>query len=1019
MRDLSQYLMKPETEVVAELVAALDWDEARALRVREQAIETITAMRAAKRRPGSIENFFQTYSLSTREGLALMQLAEALLRIPDSATANRLIEDKIAGTDWSAEDGGNDWLLKLARIGLSASQSTLGGPLAKLGAPVIRAALGEGMKMLGNQFVLGQTIGEAVSNAAKIAAEKNCLFSYDMLGEGARTEEDAEIYYKAYEAAIDEIGRSKMRGAHHPGISVKLSALHPRFTVSQEDRCVPALTAKLTALARQAAALNICLTVDAEESDRLELSLKIIRPLIEDITLTGWEGFGLAVQAYGKRALPLIDNLIELARANGKRLQLRLVKGAYWDAEIKRAQVKGLADYPVFTRKIHTDLSYLACAQKMLNARDCLYPMFGTHNAATVRAIIEMAGSDRAGFEFQRLFGMGENLYDLVGQADKLPVRIYAPVGRHRDLLPYLVRRLLENGANSSFVGKVFDESLPPEALVPDPVEAALTGKGQPHGSIRLPCRIFPDRPNSSGIDLDDAQSLQSTLTEMAQSFDRREVVCGPIVSGQTDRLGHQSDIYNPADLSERIGSVYSATHDHVDKAFRAGTRSFRAWRDRPATERAAILNRVADLYEENRALLLALCVHEAGKTVPDAVAELREAVDFCRYYAAQGGRLFDTNGEILRSYTGESNKILLQGRGCFVCISPWNFPLAIFTGQVVAALMGGNAVLAKPAEQTPFIAQAAVQLMHKAGVPADILHLLTGDGRVGEMLVAHACCAGVAFTGSTEAAWSINRTLAAKHGPIVPLIAETGGQNALVADSSALTEQVVDDAIVSAFGSAGQRCSAARILFVADDVFEKTISMLRGAMSQLRIGNPQFYATDIGPVIDAEALGALQRHRARLEGYGRLIAEAELPDELSRRGHYFAPCAYEINDLESLKGEVFGPILHVMRYRAGELPSLIKTLNDTGFGLTFGFHTRIDAAAEEVIASIAAGNIYINRSIIGAVVGVQPFGGQGLSGTGPKAGGPHYLPRFATEKTISVNTTAAGGNASLVMLGD
>jgi RHH-type proline utilization regulon transcriptional repressor/proline dehydrogenase/delta 1-pyrroline-5-carboxylate dehydrogenase len=1017
-RDLSPYLSMPENKCVAALAASLNWTGARSARITARAVDTVKKMRAAKRKPGSIENFFQAYSLSTQEGIALMCLAEALLRVPDSATANALIRDKIARTTWIKGKGGDDWMLRMAGLGLSVGKGTLDGPFSKLGEPVIRKAISEGMKILGGQFVLGQTIEEAQKNAAALQAEKGYFFSYDMLGEGARTREDAETYFRSYEAAIDSIGQSRGRKEKaHPGISVKLSALHPRYSFAQEAECVPALTAKLTALARKAANYNICLTVDAEEVDRLETSLKIIRSVVEDITLTGWEGFGLAVQAYGKRALPLIENLIELARANGKRLQVRLVKGAYWDTEIKRAQMKGLAEYPVFTRRVHTDISYLACAQKLLQARDAVYPMFGTHNAYTVQAVLDLADGTMEGFEFQRLFGMGDSLYDVFLREEKVPVRIYAPVGVHQDLLPYLVRRLLENGANSSFVNKVFDEAVSPEKLAKDPVEMALEQGCSPHPSIPLPSRIFWGRDNSQGIDLDDSPTLQKLLLQMEKAFDRREVNAASIVHGVHEKVGSYDEIRNPADGTELIGHSYSANDMLVEKAFGLGLRAFPEWNRVAASRRAAILNRIADLYEENTPLLLTLCVREAGKTLADAVAEAREAVDFCRYYAALGAKDFDENGEILRSYTGESNKILLQGRGVFVCISPWNFPLAIFTGQVVAALMAGNSVLAKPAEQTPFIAQVAVTLMHRAGVPKDVLHLMIGDGRIGERLVQHKDVAGVAFTGSTNAAWSINRMLAAKDGPIVPLIAETGGQNAIIADSSALVEQVVDDVVLSAFGSAGQRCSAARVLFVQEDIADKTIKMLQGAMAELKIGHPQFYATDIGPLIDEEALEALQRHKSALAGIGKFVAETPLSDELRKGGHYFAPIAYEIPDLASLKGEVFGPALHIIRYRAEQFPEVIKSINDSGYGLTFGYHTRIDEAAEKAIHSVMAGNIYINRSIIGAVVGVQPFGGNGLSGTGPKAGGPHYLHRFAAEKTVSINTTAAGGNASLVML--
>lgn len=1018
--NLSPYLMMPEDACVQNLVQSLDWNGDISARISKTAAQTIDIVRAKKRKAGSIENFFQTYSLNTQEGISLMCLAEALLRIPDSSTANALIRDKVARTNWlsSKENAAQDWILRMAGFGLSATQSTLESPFAKLGEPVIRKAMMEGMKILGGQFVLGQTVGEALKNAATIESQKPYLFSFDMLGEGARTHEDAEYYFKCYAAAIEEIGANKRpKDAMPAGISVKLSALHPRFSFAQEGHCVPALIQKLNALCRRAHALNICLTVDAEEVDRLETSLKIITPIIEDITFTGWTGFGLAVQAYGKRSYPLIENLIDLATKHGKKIQIRLVKGAYWDSEIKRAQIKGLVDYPVFTRKRHTDISYMACAQKLLRHLDVVYPMFGTHNAYTVQAIVDMAGSNKGGFEFQRLFGMGEALFDHVLEVEKIPVRIYAPVGVHKDLLPYLVRRLLENGANSSFVNKVFDTKIPALDLCQDPIEQALAQRFSPHPSIPLPPSLFADRKNSLGLDLDDAPTLNRLLTEIKKSYDRREIVCASLVSGRMEKTGNSDDITNPADTGETVGTSYAANPAIVDDAFVAAKHAFEDWNNTPSKTRADILNKLADLYEDHTPDLMALCLHEAGKTIPDALAEIREAVDFCRYYAAQGTGLFDKNGVNLPSYTGESNKILLQGRGVFVCISPWNFPLAIFTGQVVAALMAGNTVLAKPAEQTPFIAQLAISLMHKAGVPKNVLHLIIGDGRVGEMLTSHLDVGGVVFTGSTGAALSINRTLAAKNGAIVPLIAETGGQNAIVADSSALPEQIVDDVLISAFGSAGQRCSAARLLFVQDDIADKVIKMLQGAMENLVVGNPHYYHTDIGPVIDEEALVMLRRHRSMLDALGKFIAAAPLAEELSRKGHYFAPVAYEISDLSLLKTEIFGPILHVVRFKDGQIRAIIKTLNDTGYGLTFGVHSRIDCVADMAARDIGAGNVYVNRSIIGAVVGVQPFGGNGLSGTGPKAGGPRYLHRFATEKTISINTTAAGGNASLVML--
>jgi RHH-type proline utilization regulon transcriptional repressor/proline dehydrogenase/delta 1-pyrroline-5-carboxylate dehydrogenase len=1011
--------VKSEKLCVEALLRGLDWDGARAGRVSAATEELILAMRAQKRKNGSVESFFQTYGLDTEEGIALMCLAEALLRIPDAKTANELIRDKIAGTAWvKTEARKDDWMLRMAGMGLSVTRSTLDSPVARLGAPVIRAALGEAMKILGGQFVLGRTIDEALKNASFLETTPGYVFSYDMLGEGARTAEDAERYFEAYEAAIDTIGQNPKRNDDkRPGISVKLSALYPRYQFSQEADCVPALTRQLEILCRKASAYNICLTVDAEESERLETSLKIIRNIIQDVTFTGWDGFGLAVQAYDKRAPDVIDRLIGWTKEFGKHLQIRLVKGAYWDSEIKRAQIKGLEDYPVYTQKHHTDLSYLLCAQKMLAARQIIYPMFGTHNAHTVRAILDLADGNLKGFEFQRLFGMGESLYDITINEESVPVRIYAPVGKHQDLLPYLVRRLLENGANSSFVNKVFDGRIDAGLLSRDTLEKTLEKGIDKHPRIPLPIDLFGVRQNSRGIDFDHAENLQNTLRAMDVAFETRETFCGSLVSGQTEKSGNPVDILNPSDTNERVGTAYFANEQIIEKAFDRALKTYPAWSDTPSEKRAKILNTIADLYEEHGDRLMSLCVHEAGKTLPDALAEIREAVDFCRYYAHLGEQDFSAQGKVLTSYTGESNRLILEGRGAFVCISPWNFPLAIFTGQVVAALMAGNAVLAKPAEQTPFIAQAAVELMHKAGVPKDILHLIIGDGRVGEMLVSHKDVAGVAFTGSTNAAWSINRTLAAKDGPIVPFIAETGGQNAIIADSSALTEQVVDDVILSAFGSAGQRCSACRVLFLQEEIADKTITMLQGAMAELKIGNPQIYSTDIGPLIDEEALATLQRHKTSLEGFGKFVAEAPLSEELKKQGHFFAPIAYEIDSLADLKEEVFGPALHIIRYQASRLDDVVRMINESNFGLTFGVHTRIDALAQKLSKQVMAGNIYVNRSIIGAVVGVQPFGGRGLSGTGPKAGGPYYLHRFANEKAISTNTTAAGGNASLVML--
>lgn len=1013
---LSRHLYRPEQETLQDLLGALDWDDLRSRRVRARAAHLITKVRAARRKTGSIESFFQQYALSTPEGIALMCLAEALLRIPDGPTAGALIKDKVAGTRWirdTAKDG--DWMTRAAGLGLSVSGATMNSVFSKLGEPVIRQAVAQAMKLLGGQFVIGQDINAAMKAARKLE-EDGYRLSYDMLGEGARTDDDAQHYYEGYRRAIEALGASHT--GQTQSMSVKLSALHPRYRFAQVDQCIPALTEKLTELCRLAAAKKIDLTVDAEEVERLEISLILIESILKNPEFERWRGFGLAVQAYQKRALPLIDRLIAMAANYNRPLRIRLVKGAYWDSEIKRAQVDGLPDYPVFTRKANTDVSYLACAQKLLANRDRVFPMFGTHNAHTIAAILDLAGQVRGGFEFQKLFGMGDALYDALQEEETAQVSVYAPVGAYQELLPYLVRRLLENGANSSFVNKIYDKKIAADVLASDPVTKAQHYESKRHPKIPLPGQLYgAARANSRGIDLNDGPSVDALLSAMEKSFVVAKNIAQPLIGGKPHKNIVVQDARNPANEAEKIGIVHFTEPRLIDPAFEVARDGHKAWSKTKAAQRAAALENIAYLFEENRAALMMLCVKEGGKTIPDALAEVREAVDFCRYYAAQGRRSFDEAGTVLPGPTGEKNVFTLGSRGVFVCISPWNFPLAIFTGQIVAALMAGNAVIAKPAEQTPLVATLAVKLMHKAGVPESALTLLPGDGRVGEALVSHRAVAGVAFTGSTSVARSINQTLAAKDGPIVPLIAETGGQNAFIADSSALTEQVIDDVVTSAFGSAGQRCSAARVLYIQDDVADKTLIMLRGAMAQLRLGDPSKLSTDIGPVIDEEALAGLQRHKTRLQGAGKFIAEAKLSDDLKRAGHFFAPVAYEIPSLDFLKAEVFGPVLHVIRFKGKDMDQVVGEVNATGYGLTFGLHTRINTLADDVAGRVDAGNVYINRSTIGAVVGVQPFGGHGLSGTGPKAGGPYYLQRFATEKVVSTNTAAAGGNASLVML--
>lgn len=1011
---LSSSLYRDETESVDTMLRALDWPDDRAKRVSTHAADLITSVRGMRRKPGSIESFFQQYGLNTAEGIALMCMAEALLRIPDGPTAGALIRDKVAGTKWLKGGADADWMTRAAGLGLAVTSGTMNSLFSKLGEPVIRTAMGQAMKILGGQFVVGQTLSDAQKAAKKLEAA-GFRMSYDMLGEGARTAEDAARYFDGYLKAIE--GIVVRDGVRIPGLSVKLSALHPRYEFSQRDVCVPALSDKLIALCAAAARQNIALTVDAEEVDRLEISLEIIENAAKDGSLKGWNGLGLAVQAYQKRAMPLIDHVLAMARRHDRHVQVRLVKGAYWDSEIKRAQVRGLSGYPVYTRKFNTDVSYIVCAQKMLNNRAAIYPMFGTHNAHTVAAIADMAGN-ADGYEFQKLFGMGDGLYAQVMERNMAPVSIYAPVGAHHDLLPYLVRRLLENGANSSFVNKIYDNDIAPDTLAVDPVAQVRSAVTKSHPHIPDPQNLYGgERRNSAGMDLNDARTLENLQSSLRQTLSATVFHAAPVIGGKVKPGKGPLDIFNPAKTSEKIGTVSYASDEQIDAAFLSAGQGFDVWSRTSVFQRAQILEKFADLMEGNHALLMGLCVKEAGKTLPDARDEVREAVDFCRYYAAQGRRVFDENGQTLPGPTGETNILKLVPRGVFVCISPWNFPLAIFVGQIAAALMAGNAVIAKPAEQTPLMAFETVQLWLKAGVPGAALQLLPGDGRTGAALVAHKNVAGVAFTGSVDAAWSINRTLAAKDGAIVPLIAETGGLNAMIADSSALPEQLVDDVVLSAFGSAGQRCSACRVLFVQDDIADKTLSMLRGAMAMLRMGDPGDDATDIGPVIDDPALAALTRHRARLEGFGKLIASAPIDENLRRAGTFFAPAAYEIPALEYLQGEVFGPILHVIRFRADEMDQVISAINKTGYGLTLGVHTRIDAFAKKIAAEVNAGNVYVNRSMIGAVVGVQPFGGMGLSGTGPKAGGPHYLARFANEKVVSVNTTAAGGNASLVML--
>ena len=962
------------------------------------AIQRLAASLAAKvrerrSRAGGVDALMLEFSLDSREGVALMCIAEALLRIPDAATRDRLIRDKIGRGDWRTHLGRSPSLfVNAAAWGLlvtgelvgsrsdSALEAALASLLRKGGEPLIRKGVDLAMRLLGRQFVTGRTIEEAIANAREREA-RGYRFSYDMLGEAALTAEDARGYVALYRAAIAAIADARpIAGVDAgPGLSVKLSALHPRYGRKQRDRVLAELTPVLAELALLAREREIGLNIDAEEADRLDLSLDLFERLALDRRLAGWNGLGFVVQAYQKRARGLVDWLADLAGRSGSRFMVRLVKGAYWDSEIKRAQVEGLAGYPVFTRKVHTDVSYLACARAMLAAPEAIYPQFASHNAFTIAAIYALAGP--AEYEFQCLHGMGESIYDEVVGRDKLdrPCRVYAPVGSHETLLAYLVRRLLENGANTSFVNRIVDPAVAIADLVADPVAHARAARGAPHPRIPLPAALYADRRNSRGVDFADESALAALEAELCGAA--ASVDAAPVFGAPAAEAAERHAILNPADRSDRVGTVAEASLADVDRALARAASDGTSWALTPVEERADCLDRAADLIEQDRGRLIALLVREAGRTLASAQSELREAADFCRYYAVRARS--DLRGA--------------KARGPMVCIAPWNFPLAIFVGQIAAALAAGNPALAKPAEQTPLVGAAAVALLHRAGVPQEALQFLPGPGEtVGATLVADPRIAGVLFTGSTTVARTIERALAAR-GDDPVLVAETGGQNAMIVDSSALPEQVVTDALTSAFDSAGQRCSALRVLCIQSDVAERVVSMLKGAMAELAIGDPRRLDTDVGPVIDASALRALQAHVQRMRAAGAPVLQLDLPDACAN-GTFFPPTLVEIARIDELKAEVFGPVLHVLRFREGELPSLVESINATGYGLTHGIQTRIDETIEAVCARVRAGNIYVNRNMIGAVVGVQPFGGDGLSGTGPKAGGPHYLPRLVRD---------------------
>ncbi|MFA6220485.1 MAG: bifunctional proline dehydrogenase/L-glutamate gamma-semialdehyde dehydrogenase PutA [Erythrobacter sp.] len=999
---------------------------------------------ARARKASGLDAFLQQYGLATEEGIALMCLAEALLRVPDAATADALIRDKIGDIDWADHLGeSSSTFVNAATFSLMLTGEVLERPeeaqkglgttlrraVNRLGEPVIRKATLQAMKILGGQFVFGRTIDEALRRAAPERA-KGLTHSFDMLGEGAMTYADAERYRQSYERAIARLAREATgRVETAPGISVKLSALHPRYSFLHAEKAVAALVPMVRELAVHARDANIHFTIDAEEAERLELSMDIIEALAADDSLfaradgSQWAGFGLAIQAYQKRGVPLCDWVARLARKHDRRLFVRLVKGAYWDTEIKLSQVGGYSDFPVFTRKLATDVSYLACAERLLAADDAIYPAFATHNAYTIGAIKALAGAHPASssaavgqarkFEFQRLHGMGEDVYAALAAAEgnaRTNVRLYAPVGTHKDLLAYLVRRLLENGANSSFVNRMADADVPVSELVTDPVADLAAMEPYRNPAIPLPRDILPGRVNSAGVDLADPAVREPLLARLA-ALDSRQWHAEPTCVSTAE--GEIAAIAKPHDRRQTVGTRRDVLPQEVAEAIARAQAIQPGWDALGGEKRALLLEAAAELFEEHTDEILSLCQREAGKTLVDAVLELREAVDFLRYYAGEARRLFSAPIP-LPGPTGEENRLTLAGRGVFATISPWNFPLAIFIGPAAAALAAGNTVLAKPAEQTPLIAALAVRLCHEAGIPQDVLQLVTGAGDVGAMITADPRIAGVAFTGSTRTAQAINRSLAARDAPIATFIAETGGQNAMIVDSTALPEQVTRDVVASAFQSAGQRCSALRVLYIQDDVADGMLEMIRGAFAALDVGDPEALATDVGPVIDPEAQAALEQHIAQCQQANCPTWRRELDPALAG-GCFVAPAIIEIGSILDLQRENFGPVLHVVRFKAQDLPQVVRDINATGYGLTLGLHSRLEATRDYVERHARVGNFYVNRNQIGAVVESQPFGGEGLSGTGPKAGGPHYVLRFATERVVCIDTTAAGGNATLL----
>jgi RHH-type proline utilization regulon transcriptional repressor/proline dehydrogenase/delta 1-pyrroline-5-carboxylate dehydrogenase len=1027
---MREHALWPEDQAVNRLLRAMALTVGARHRAIAVAMTLVEGARARRDERPFLDAFLQEFALSNQEGIALMCIAEALLRIPDDATADRLIAEQLASGDWAAHAGKSEslfvnastWGLMLTGGILELDPTIKADAPAwvrkltrKAGEPLVRLAVRRAMRIIGSEFVFGRTIEEALERSAREAELRLC--SFDVLGEGARTLKDAERYFESYVRAIEVTGAGAgQRPRERSSISIKLSALEPRYAPLQHERVMRRLVPKVLILARLAAKYGIQLTIDAEEADRLDLSLDVIEMLARDTATRSWDGLGLAVQAYSKRALDVIDWVAATARSSGRRMTVRLVKGAYWDSEIKRGQERGLEGYPVYTRKVTTDVSYLACAGRLFNYLDVIFPQFATHNAHSIASILELApvGSQ---YEFQRLHGMGRLLYaEATRQIEKFPqIRVYAPVGEHKDLLAYLVRRLLENGANTSFVNRFMDEHVAVADIVRDPIAELERLDAYPHPRLQNPVALYANRRNSVGVDVGNPLALAAVQARLASAASS-EHAAGPIINGELLQ-GRGQAVRNPADHRDQVGTSRDATPMEITHAFDAGRAAQAAWNDQGGAARADRLERAAALLETNRLDFYELLVREAGKTVPDAIAEVREAEDFCRYYAMCAREQFADPAR-LEGPTGESNELSLHGRGVFACISPWNFPLAIFAGQVTAALAAGNCVVAKPAESTPLIAARFIRLLHEAGVPPETVHMVPAVGRVfGEVALAHPALAGVAMTGSTATAITINRALAARGGAIVPLIAETGGLNAMLVDSTALLEQVVDDVMSSAFSSAGQRCSALRLLFLQDEISDTAIDMIVGAMEELVIGDPAHLETDVGPVITGAAADGLNRHIARMHREARIIKACCL-EQMHTHGSFVAPVLIELSSASQLTREEFGPILHVVRFRSDEIQNVLAAIRATHYGLTLGVETRLESFWQQVFAGTSVGNTYVNRNMIGAVVGVQPFGGTGLSGTGPKAGGPHYLTRFATERTLTMNTAATGGNAALLNLG-